>query len=43
VNTTKTLRKPKKDYKDKNVTWETLIASSNLKTRILKKNTKEKI
>jgi hypothetical protein len=36
-----TLRKPKKDYMDKNITWETLIGSSNPKIRVLKKNTKK--
>lgn len=41
MNTTKNLRKPKKDYKDKNITWETLIGSSNPKIRVLIKNTKK--
>jgi hypothetical protein len=43
VNSTKVLRKPKKDYKDKSITWETLIRSSNPKIRVLKENTNEKI
>jgi hypothetical protein len=36
-----TLRKPKKDYMDKNITWETLIGSSNPKIRVFKKKHKK--